>query len=310
VRGAKAFWALAAAVVVLAALPVAAPAYVLTFLLITFMYVAMAESWNMLSGYTGYFSLGHGIFFGFGAYGFALSFLKLKLSPYLALGVGALAAMIAAAVLGFVLMRVRIRIGYFAVLTLGLNEIVKTVIANTDALGAASGFTLPPVPGPAVPYLLMLGVAASAVVALLLVDRSRYGLGLRAILDDEEVAQSMGVRTARYKTIVFVASALFPGVAGGVIAWNWSFIDPYQAFDLLLSFNTPIMAVFGGVGTVWGPVVGAVVMSVLIETLWVNLRNFQAVVFGLLVVVIVMLAPRGVAPLLARLVRRPAGARA
>jgi branched-chain amino acid transport system permease protein len=310
VRGAKAFWALAAAVVVLAALPVAAPAYVLTFLLITFMYVAMAESWNMLSGYTGYFSLGHGIFFGFGAYGFALSFLKLKLSPYVALSVGALAAMTAAAVLGFVLMRVRIRIGYFAVLTLGLNEIVKTVIANTDALGAASGFTLPPVPGPAVPYFLMLGVAASAVAALLLVDRSRYGLGLRAILDDEEVAQSMGVRTARYKTIVFVASALFPGVAGGVIAWNWSFIDPYQAFDLLLSFNTPIMAVFGGVGTVWGPVVGAVVMSVLIETLWVNLRNFQAVVFGFLVVVIVMLAPRGVAPLLVRLVRRPEGARA
>jgi branched-chain amino acid transport system permease protein len=109
---------------------------------------------------------------------------------------------------------------------------------------------------------------------------------------------------------VLVISALFPGVAGGVIAWNWSFIDPYQAFDLLLSFNTPIMAVFGGVGTVWGPVVGAVVMSVLIETLWVNLRNFQAVVFGLLVVVIVMAAPRGVAPLLSRALRRPQGARA
>jgi branched-chain amino acid transport system permease protein len=301
---------LAAAVALLAALPLVAPAYVLTFLLITFMYVAMAQSWNMLSGYTGYFSLGHGIFFGFGAYGFALSLLKLKLSPFAALAVGGLAAMAGAAVLGFVLMRVRIRIGYFAVLTLGLNEIVKTVIANTDALGAASGFTLPPVPGPDVPYLLMLGTAASAVAAMLVVDRSRYGLGLRAILDDEDVAQSMGVRTAHYKRIVFVLSALFPGVAGGVIAWNWSFIDPYQAFDLLLSFNTPIMAVFGGVGTVWGPVVGAVVMSVLVETLWVNLRNFQAVVFGVLVVVIVMVAPRGVAPLLARVVRRPQGVRA
>ena len=299
-----------AVVAVLAALPLVAPAYVLTFLLIMLMYIAMTQSWNMLSGYTGYFSLGHGIFFGFGAYGFALSLLKLKLSPYLSLAVGALAAMVAAAVLGFVLMRVRIRIGYFAVLTLGLNEIVKTVIANTDALGAASGFTLPPVPSPAVPYLLMLGVAAAAVAAMMAVDRSRYGLGLRAILDDEEVAQSMGVRTARYKTLVFVVSALFPGVAGGIIAWNWSFIDPYQAFDLLLSFNTPIMAVFGGVGTVWGPVVGAVVMSVLIETLWVNLRNFQAVVFGVLVVVIVMVAPRGVAPLLSRMVGRTEGARA
>lgn len=301
---------LVAVVALLAALPLVAPAYVLTFLLITFMYVAMTQSWNMLSGYTGYFSLGHGIFFGFGAYGFTLALLKLKLAPAAALAVGGAAAMAAAALLGFVLMRVRIRIGYFAVLTLGLNEIVKTVIANTDALGAASGFTLPPVSSPAVPYLLMLGVSVAAVATMLLLDRSRYGLGLRAILDDEEVAQSMGVRTARYKTAVFVLSALFPGVTGGVIAWNWSFIDPYQAFDLLLSFNTPIMAVFGGVGTVWGPVVGAVVMSVIIETLWVNLKNFQAVVFGVLVVLIVMVAPRGVAPLLARLGRRPAGARA
>jgi branched-chain amino acid transport system permease protein len=296
-----------AGLVALAALPLVAPAYVLTFMLILLMYVAMAQSWNMLSGYTGYFSLGHGLFFGFGAYGFALSLLKLGLPPLAALAVGGLVAVAAAAVVGFVLMRVRIRIGYFAILTLGLNEIVKTVIANTDAVGAASGFTLPPVPSPAVPYTLMLAVAAGAVGALLLIDRSRYGLGLRAILDDEEVAQSMGVRTARYKTGVFVLSAFFPGVAGGVIAWNWSFIDPYQAFDLLLSFNTAIMAVFGGVGTVWGPVVGAVVMSVLIETLWVNLRNFQAVVFGVLVVVIVMLAPRGVAPLLTRMLgrRRP-----
>jgi branched-chain amino acid transport system permease protein len=300
----------AAGLAALAALPLVAPAYVLTFMMILLLYVAMTQSWNMLSGYTGYFSLGHGMFFGFGAYGFALSLLKLRLPAAAALAVGALVAVAAAALVAFVLMRVRIRIGYFAVLTLGLNEIVKTVIANTDALGAGSGFTLPPVPGPGLPYTLMLVIAAGAVGAMLLIDRSTYGLGLRAILDDEEVAQSMGVRTRRAKTGVFVLSALFPGLAGGVIAWNLSFIDPYQAFDLLLSFNTAIMAVFGGVGTVWGPVVGAVVMSVLIETLWVNLRNFQAVVFGVLVVIIVMAAPRGVAPLLTRLWRRRAPARA
>jgi branched-chain amino acid transport system permease protein len=296
--------ALVGLVALLAVLPLVAPAYVLTFLLLVLLSVTMAESWNMLSGYTGYFSLGHGLFFGVGAYGFTLSLLRLQLAPLLAILVGALLAVVVAALLAAAVMRVRIRIGYFAILTLGLNEIVKIVVVNTDALGAATGFTVPPVPSAAVPYGLMLAIAVATIGAMLLIDRSRFGLGLRAILDDEEVAQSMGVRTARYKRYVFVLSAAFPGLAGGVIAWNWSYVDPYLAFDLLLSFNAAIMAVFGGVGTVWGPVVGAVVMSVLIETLWVNLRNFQALVFGVLVVLIVLVAPGGVATAVARLGRR------
>jgi branched-chain amino acid transport system permease protein len=288
----------------LAALPLVAPAYALAFVLLLALYVAMAQSWNLLSGYTGYFSLGHGLFFGAGAYGFTLALLEGGLAPLGAILVGGLTAVVLAALLAVVVMRVRIRIGYFAILTLGLNEIAKIVVANTDALGAATGFTVPPVPSPAVPYALMLLIAAGAIGATVLIDRSRFGLGLKAILDDEEVAQSMGVRTGRYKTRVFVISALFPGLAGGVIAWNWSYVDPYLAFDLLLSFNTAIMAVFGGVGTVWGPVLGAVVMSVLIETLWVNLRNFQALVFGVLVIVIVLVAPGGLAEAAARLATR------
>jgi branched-chain amino acid transport system permease protein len=297
-----------AVVAALAALPLGAPAYVLTFMLLTLMQVVMAQSWNMLSGCTGYFSLGHGLFFGAGAYGFTLAVLKAGVPPYAGIVAGGIAAAAVAGGLALVVMRVRIRIGYFAVLTLGLNEISKIVIANTDWLGAASGFTLPPVPGPAVPYGLMLAVATAATATMVLIDRSRFGLGLRAILDDEEVAQSMGVRTTRYKMYVFVLSALFPGLAGGVIAWNWSYVDPYLAFDLLLSFNAAIMAVFGGVGTVWGPVAGAVVLSLLIETLWVNLRNLQAVVFGFLVIVIVLAAPGGLAAAAGRLTRRAARA--
>jgi len=284
----------------LALMPLTASAYLLSFMFLLFMYVTMAESWNMLSGYTGYFSLGHGLFFGVGAYAFALLVLKGKLSPYAAILAGGAVAVLLAAALGYPLMRARIRAAYFAILTLGLNEIMKTMIGNNDALGASYGFTLPPVPHQAVPYYALLMISLGAIGVMAAVDRSRFGLGLRAILEDEEVAESSGVDTARYKMGVFMLSAWFPGLAGGVIAWNWSYIDPYLAFDLLLSFNSAIMAVFGGVGTVWGPVVGAVVMSLLIEALWINLPHFQAVVFGLLVIVIILVSPGGVVELAKR----------
>lgn len=286
---------------VLLLLPLRGSAYVLSFFLLIFMYVAMVESWNLLSGYTGYFSLGHGLFFGIGAYAFALSLIKGKFPPGVALLVGGLAPVVVAFLLGFVLMRVRIRVAYFAVLTLGLNEIMKTAVANSDALGASYGFTIPPVPHLALPYYTLLFIALGAIATTIAIDRSRFGLGLRAILEDEDVAQETGVDTTRYKILVFMVSAFFPGLAGGMIAWNWSYVDPYLAFDLILSFNTAIMAVFGGVGTVWGPVVGAVVMSVLIEALWINLPHFQAVVFGILLILIVLVSPGGLTELLPRL---------
>lgn len=296
-------WLGAAGAVLLAALvalPLWGATYVLTFMLLVFMYVAMVESWNLLSGYTGYFSLGHGLFFGVGAYGFALALVKGQLPPLVALIVGGAAAVLVALVLGLVLMRVRIRIAYFAVLTLGLNEIMKTVVANSATLGESYGFTLPPVPHVAVPYYALLVIALGSIAIAIAVDRSRFGLGLRAILEDEDVAGTSGVDTTRLKILVFMLSALPPGVAGGIIAWNWSYIDPYLAFDLILSFNTAIMAVFGGVGTVWGPVVGAVVMSALIEALWTTLKNFQAVVFGVLVILVILVSPGGLSDLVAR----------
>ena len=294
----------AGALAALALAPLTGSAYVLSFMFLVFMSVTMAESWNLLSGYTGYFSLGHGLFFGVGAYTFALGLVKARMSPWLALLAGGVVAVVMAGLLGYLLLRSRMRAAYFAVLTLGLNEIMKTVVANSDALGASHGFTLPPVPHVAVPYYALLAIAVGAVAATVLVDRSRFGLGLKAILEDETVAQGSGVPTARYKIAVFMLSAFFPGLAGGVIAWNWSYVDPYLAFDLLVSFNAVIMAVFGGVGTVWGPVLGAVVMSALIEALWINLPHFQAVVFGILVLVIVLVSPGGVAELARRLVRR------
>jgi branched-chain amino acid transport system permease protein len=290
-------WTLAAlTVAALAAAPFLATRYLVSFLLLMFMYVALAQSWNMISGYTGYFSLGHGVFFGVGAYTAGQAVTALGWPVPLAFVAAPVAALALALVLGVVFMRVRMKIAYFAIATLGLNEIVKTLIANNDWLGASHGMTLPPVPI-RVPYYLLLVLAVATTLVVRWIDRSEFGLGLRAIYQDEEAAEVMGVPTARAKILVFVVSAVFPGLIGAVVAWYWSYIDPYQAFDLNISFDMSVMAVFGGVGTVWGPVLGAAIIGILIDTLWVSIPHLHGVVFGVLVIVMVVVSPGGLVEL-------------
>jgi branched-chain amino acid transport system permease protein len=268
----------------------------------------MTESWNMLSGYTGYISLGHSVFFGVGCYTFALAVVKLKLTYILALMMSGLMAALLALVIGFILMGSRIRIAYFAVLTLGLNEIVKTIVANSEALGSSYGFTLPPMPTLSLGYYVCLILAISSILVTIAIERSKFGIGLMSILEDEEVANSIGVNTSKYKIYVFVLSSIFPGFLGAIIAWNWSYIDPYLAFDLTLSIDAVMMGIFGGVGTVWGPVIGSICLTIIIELLWVRIPYFHAIIFSLLVILIVIKVPGGLIKLaeqaFSRLTRR------
>jgi branched-chain amino acid transport system permease protein len=272
------------------------------------MYVTMTESWNMLSGYTGYTSLGHSVFFGVGCYTFALAVVKLKVGYILALIMSGLIPAVLALIIGFILMSSRIRIAYFAVMTLGLNEIVKTIVANSEALGSSYGFTLPPMPTLSLGYYVCLILAISSILVTIAIERSKFGIGLMSILEDEEVADSIGVNTSKYKIYVFVLSSIFPGFLGAIIAWNWSYIDPYLAFDLTLSIDAVMMGIFGGVGTVWGPVIGSICLTIIIELLWVRIPYFHAIIFSLLVIFIVIKAPGGLIKLaeqaFSRLTRR------
>lgn len=303
-RGTGLGWALAAVVATaLAVAPFVASRYLVSFLLLMFMYVALAQSWNMISGYTGYFSLGHGVFFGVGAYTAGQAVVALRWPLPLAFAAAPVAAVVLALVLGVTFMRVRMKIAYFAIATLGLNEIVKTLVANSEWLGASHGMTLPPVPL-RVPYYLLLALAVGATLVVRWIDRSNFGLGLQAIYQDEEAAEVMGVPTARSKILVFLMSAVFPGLIGAVVASYWSYIDPYQAFDLTVSFDMSVMAVFGGVGTVLGPVLGAAVIGILIDTLWVSVPHLHGVVFGVLVIVMVVVSPGGLIELAGRLRER------
>lgn len=303
----KYIFVLMVGVLVFYVVPAFGSAYFMSFMILMLMYVTLAESWNILAGYTGYVSLGHSVFFGVGCYVFTLCIMQLKLHFILALAVSGLASAFVALIVGFILLSTRIRIGYFAIMTLGLNEIAKAIVANTEALGSSYGFTLIPIPSLLIAYYVCLALAVSSILVTIAIERSRFGLGMKSILQDEEVADSIGVNTARSKISAYVLSSIFPGILGGVIAWNWSYVDPYLAFDLAVSLNCVIMATLGGSGTIWGPVIGAIFLSVLIELLWIRIPHFHAIIFSLLVIVVVLKVPGGLTQLIGNVLQRFVG---
>lgn len=285
-------------------LPYFFSSYILSFMIITFMFVILASSWNLFCGFTGYISLGHGMFFGAGAYTFALAVVKGGWHYGYGIALAALVAGLMALLIGLVVLTIRIKVAYFAMITLGFNEIFLNICANSDALGASYGFTIPPITHLAVPYYTLLVVVIILVGGTFLLARSHVGLALKSIMQDEEVAETSGVNTTRLKIIFFVASGIFPGITGAIIGWNWSYIDPYTVFDLVLCFQMAIMAILGGMGTVFGPVIAAAFMSVLIEILSTNIPHFHNIIFGILVTIIIIISPRGMSELINKLYHR------
>lgn len=281
-------------VAVLAAGPGWLSPYYVSLLMTVFMYVALAGSWNLFSGMTGYVSLGHGLFFGVGAYSFAVATSIFKLAPLLGLVLGVVVPGLLGFAVGLVLLTSRLRIAYFAVVMLGLNEITKTIVANVKAIGSSYGLTLPGVTIANLGYYVLLGIAVAATAFAYGVQRSRWGYGLRAILADEVAAETTGIHTIGHKLAMFVASAVFIGMTGAMVAWNWSYVDPYMAFDLTVSFDMLVMAMFGGFGTVAGPVLGAVLMSLVKEALAASWPQFQPIIFGVLVIVLILWCPGGI----------------
>jgi branched-chain amino acid transport system permease protein len=278
----------------LAALPLWSSPYHISLFVTVFMYAVLAGSWNLFCGMTGYVSLGHGLFFGIGAYSFAIATAVLNLPPAFGLVLGIVVPGLIAFVLGLVLLTTRIRIAYFAVVMLGLNEITKTIVANVKSIGSSYGLTLPSLPNRFVAYYVLLGLALAVTGFAYCIQRTRWGYGLKAILADEVAAEMTGVDTVAHKLWMFVASAIFIGMAGAMIAWNWSYVDPYMAFDLGISFDMVVMAMFGGFGTVVGPVLGAVVMSIVKELLSTSLPHFHPIIFGVLVIVLIIWCPGGI----------------
>ena len=273
-------------------------------------------SWNLLSGMTGLISFGHAAFFGLGAYTVALLFVKLGLTPWLGIPVAAVLAGLSGLLIG--LPTFRLRGHYFALamlayplallnifLWLGHQEVSLPLIRERG--WAYMQFT-----DHRVYIYLALGLLLGTMIAMRMVERSRYGLALTAIKQNEAAAEAVGIDTRRLKLITITLSGAVAGMIGGFHAVILLVVTPEAVFGMLISAQALTVAMFGGVGTVWGPVIGAMVLIPLGETLHAQfgavLPGIQGVVFGVAIVAVILLAPEGVYWKVADLLRRRRGA--
>ncbi|HSL64234.1 MAG TPA: branched-chain amino acid ABC transporter permease, partial [Gaiellaceae bacterium] len=270
----------------------------------------MASGWNIISGFTGYVSLGHSAFLGIGAYTTALFSLRVfdGASPFWFVPVSAVVAGIFAAVVGAVLMRTR---GHaFVILTIAFLFVMQLVTLNWSELTNGNhGLTLP-LPQWDVAYqnwpfyYSLLGLLALSIALSWWIRRTKLGMGLIAIREDESKAASVGINTSVYKVLAFIASAVFIGAAGGIYAYYLTFIDPRGMFRIVVSVQIVLAALLGGRGTIWGPVLGAFIfepMNEITNNYEVLAGPRRLVLYGALLGGIVLLLPRGIIPSLAEL---------
>lgn len=274
--------------------PLLVSQYHLSFGLQVFMMLALAQSWNLISGMTGYISFGQVVFFGIGAYTAAI-LLPLGLHWLPVIGVGTLMAILLALPLG--LLTLRLRGPYFAIAMLGLNEVVRIIATLwVDLTNGGSGISLSPtlLPDLSTNYYSMLILAAVACGIIWVVHGSRFGLELRAIREDEAAAEMVGVNTTYAKFVAFVGSAAIPGAVGTVFTMYNSYINPTSAFAPDLNIQMIVMVMLGGSGTFWGPILGTVLVMGLREILWASLPALHMAILGVILLIIVLFLPNGV----------------
>lgn len=280
-------------VAALAVLPAFLSGYHVSFLIQVFMWIALAGSWNIISGFTGYVSFGHVAFFGIGTYTAALLITKAGWHWLPAGLAGALPALLLALVIGYPCLR--LKGPYFAISMLGLNEVVRALVSYFEGFtGGGSGISLPPIAATVPVYYAMGAVALAVPLVTYFIITSRFGLRLLSIREDELAAEAMGINTARYKLYAFLLSAAFPGIVGGFYAWYASHVEPMSVFPLITTITMIIMCLFGGSGTVLGPVLGAVLLSIIQELVWARFLWVHQALLGTLIVAVVLLMPRGI----------------
>ncbi len=261
------------------------------------MWIALTQSWTILSGMAGYISLGHVVFYGLGGYIVAVAWRVLPL--YVSIPLAGLATGLFALLIGYSVLRVRGP--YFVILTLGIAELVKFILFYLEAaIGKAGRFMigLPPIEQL---YYIVLGLAVAATLLAWGVRRSKLGVGLIAIREDEAAAETIGVPVARYKVYAYVLSAIIPGMVGGLMGLRNSYMEVIHIFNPAISFTIVTMAIIGGSDDARGPVYGALFLTLLSETFWSNLPQLYMVVLGALLITFVLFAPNGIVGLTAKL---------
>lgn len=300
----KAAWALPL-IILLLILPWKVESYILNLLVMTAFGAYLAQCWNIMSGYAGQFSFGHAAFFGIGAYTSSLLFVDFGISPWIGMIIGSALAGIVGLGIGYVSFRYKLKGHYFALATLAFAEIFKVIVMNTPQLKGAMGILIPlsskwtnfQFGNKVYFFYIILAMVMGLTLLLRYISKNRLGLYFVAIRENEDAAAALGVNVFQYKLIALGISASLTALAGTFYAQYYSYIDPNLAFGSDVSINAIIPAIIGGVGTVWGPIAGALLLlpiSELTGSLLANYSGMNMIVYGLILIIVIMYLPEGV----------------
>jgi ABC-type branched-subunit amino acid transport system permease subunit len=278
---------------------------------LTSMWAVLALSWNILGGFTGQISFGHAAFFGLGAYTSTLLFLYYNISPWIGLFIGAGVATVASFLIGYLTFRLRGH--YFALSMLAFPLILLLIFSYHPLEWYELRF---PFLGDAPLYFqfasrhsyyqISLMLLAITVYVVRMLDRSRIALYWRAIKENEDAAESLGVNTFKYKMIALMISAFIAGVVGTFYVQYVLTVDPHIAFGLHVSVNAVVMPIVGGLGTIWGPILGAVLLvpfGEITTALWGgSLPGLHMIIYGIILIIVIAMIPEGLYPRIRKVV--------
>ena len=264
-----------------------------------FKLAALACAWNLVGGFTGYASFGNVAFFGLGAYATGVAMVQFHLPFTVGLLASIGVALLFSLFLGLPVLRLRGH--YFAIATLGAAEATREIVRNLEIAGANSGLVLPLERSLSLFFFAVLAVLVATLIVTFLIARTRFGYSLLAIREDEEAAAVCGIHTTRCKLAAFALSAIISGLIGGIHAYQLTYIDPEGTFDVKWTVQMIVMSVIGGAGTVWGPLLGAILVfwpAEYLSRLSTGSPAAPLIVFGSVIVLGAILLPRGLMDLL------------
>jgi branched-chain amino acid transport system permease protein len=309
---------LAALLVALLAAPFAINDYLLTILIIILYFAYVGQAWNIMMGFAGQLSLGHALYVGLGGYTASALYFHYGVSPWIGIFAAIPVAMIAGAIIGYLAFRFRVAGVYFAILTIAFAEFARIGFDHFSWVGGSGGLFLPVAQythndlwnlrgRPIMFYYLILAVTALAFLLCRMLLRMRVGYYWQAIREDEEAARTLGIDTFRYKMYAVVLSAGMTALAGVFFAFYYNNLFPEQVFNIARSIELILAPIIGGVGTLFGPVLGAFLLTGLSESmhellhiLGIDAPGSKQVFYGICLLLVVMLLPDGVWPWLSR----------
>lgn len=301
----------------LAPLPAMLDQFLISLAILTLYWAYLGNAWNIMGGYAGQFSFGHAMFYGIGAYTSTVLLVDYKVSPWAGLLVGAALAAVFGAVVGYLLFRFGIRGHFFALGTFAIAEMVRLFSTEVEFINTSIGIHIPLVRGDswirlqfeettANYYYTILGLFIVGMIITITISRRKLGYYMQAIREDEDAAAALGVDVLRYKVVAVAISGALTAVGGSFFAQYFLFVDPTIAFGVSVSVQILLRPIVGGVGTIWGPLVGALLLTPLSEFTRELVRHppsflsfiegragVDVMIFGVILIIVVLFIPNG-----------------